>query len=136
MWTLAKKFTFEAAHQLPHHEGKCRRLHGHSWVGYVYVAGDSLIESGSQSGMVIDYGEIKAKLQPLVKDYLDHYYLNETTQMENPTSEAIAQWIYKKLKPSLPGLIAVRIDETCTSRCIYTESSHPSGFASDEAFVG
>jgi 6-pyruvoyltetrahydropterin/6-carboxytetrahydropterin synthase len=33
-----KEFRFEAAHRLPHHDGKCRRLHGrHSWVGRVYV---------------------------------------------------------------------------------------------------
>ena len=59
MWTLVKKFTFEAAHQLTKHQGKCSRLHGHSWVGYVYVSGDNLKQSGSEAGMVMDYGEIK-----------------------------------------------------------------------------
>lgn len=26
MWTLQKDFRFEAAHKLPHHDGKCARL--------------------------------------------------------------------------------------------------------------
>jgi 6-pyruvoyltetrahydropterin/6-carboxytetrahydropterin synthase len=43
-WLLAKEFRFEAAHQLPYHDGKCARLHGHSWHGVVYVAGDTLVE--------------------------------------------------------------------------------------------
>jgi len=51
---------------------------------------------------------------------LDHYYLNESTKLENPTSEELARWIYEKLKlAGLPGLDAVEIRETCTSGCIY-----------------
>ncbi len=122
MWVLSKQFTFEAAHILPHHEGKCKRLHGHSWVGYVYVISDTLQSSGSSVGMVMDYTEIKQHLSPIVDHYLDHYFLNETLNLENPTSEEVARWIYYQLKPSLPGLYAVRIDETCTSQCVYIEA--------------
>ena len=120
-WTLTKEFRFEAAHRLPHHSGKCSRLHGHSWRGYIFVAGDALQTEGSQQGMIVDYADIKALLQPLVEDFLDHHYLNDSLQLQNPTSEAVAKWIFRQLKPKLPGLVAVRIDETCTSRCIYTE---------------
>lgn len=123
MWTLVKKFTFEAAHQLYNHQGKCSRLHGHSWVGYVYVSGDSLKNSGSESGMLMDYGEIKKVITPLVDNYLDHHFLNDTTKLENPTSEEIARWIYDRIKPEMSGLIAIRIDETCTSQCFYSELS-------------
>jgi 6-pyruvoyltetrahydropterin/6-carboxytetrahydropterin synthase len=64
-------------------------------------------------------------MQPLLEDYLDHYFLNETLAMENPTSEAIAQWVYEQLeKAQLPGLDAVEIRETCTSGCIYRKD-HP-----------
>ena len=55
MWIIYKEFTFEAAHQLPHHEGKCRRLHGHSFRGRVYVMSDRLHNSGSETGMVMDF---------------------------------------------------------------------------------
>ena len=122
-WVLGKEFRFEAAHELPHHDGKCARLHGHSWRGVVYVRGTALNENGSKAGMVIDYGDIKKYLQPLLDDYLDHHFLNKTTGLENPTSEELSRWIYEQLEErGLPGLIAVRIDETCTSTCVYTKS--------------
>ncbi|GCA81549.1 6-carboxy-5,6,7,8-tetrahydropterin synthase [Microcystis aeruginosa NIES-2521] len=41
-WIIYKEFRFEAAHHLPHYEGKCRRLHGHSWLGRVYVKSNHL----------------------------------------------------------------------------------------------
>lgn len=123
-WLIYKEFSFEAAHNLPHHDGKCSRLHGHSWRGKVYVKGNQLISEGAKQGMIMDYGDIKKYLKPLLDDFLDHYYLNESTGLENPTSEEIARWIYKKLaKAGLPGLYAVEIQETCTSGCRYTEGS-------------
>lgn len=122
MWTLSKCFSFEAAHKLPHHSGKCSRLHGHSFQGVVYVQGDKLIESGSETGMVMDYQEIKKFLSPLIEDRLDHHFLNESLGLENPTAEEIARWIFTQLKTTgLTGLIAVEIKETCTSSCIYSE---------------
>lgn len=136
-FVLAKEFRFEAAHHLPHHDGKCRRLHGHSWVGRVYVRGEELIESGCKQGMVIDYGDIKQYLTPIVEDFLDHHYLNETLGLENPTSEAIAQWIYDRLaSDGLPGIIGVLIEETCTSKCFYTRSDRSSSILSDALIVG
>ncbi len=119
-WTIYKEFRFEAAHRLPHHDGKCRRLHGHSWVGRVYVKGDRLIDTGPKSGMVMDFHDLKAYLTPLLENYLDHHYLNKTTGLENPTSEALARWIYGYFaRLGLPGLDAVEIRETCTSGCVY-----------------
>lgn len=37
--TIGKTFTFEAAHHLEHHRGKCRRPHGHSYKLEVMVTG-------------------------------------------------------------------------------------------------
>jgi 6-pyruvoyltetrahydropterin/6-carboxytetrahydropterin synthase len=123
-WILGKEFRFEAAHELPHHDGKCARLHGHSWRGVVYVSGTALHKSGPKAGMLIDYSDIKHFLKPLLDDHLDHYFLNKTTGLENPTSEEIARWIFEQLeKQGLAGLLAVRIDETCTSSCVYTQTS-------------
>lgn len=122
-WTIYKEFRFEAAHKLPHHQGKCSRLHGHSWVGRIYVSRDRLHETGSQQGMVMDFGEINNYIDPLLENFLDHYYLNETTGLESPTSEAIAQWIFEKLESAgLPGLCMVEIRETCTSGAQYRRS--------------
>lgn len=121
-WVIYKEFHFEAAHRLPNHDGKCRRLHGHSFIGRVYVKGAALIDEGPKRGMIMDYGDLKRFIRPLVHDYLDHYDLNESTGLTDPTSEALAKWIYERLEEmGLPGLHAVEIKETCTSGCRYTK---------------
>lgn len=113
---IYKEFSFEAAHRLPNTpEGhKCRRLHGHSFRVEVHVEGPV----GAQSGWIMDFGDIKEAWAPLHAT-LDHYYLNEVPGLENPTSEVLAQWIWSKLKPTLPGLSQIVVKETCTSGCIY-----------------
>lgn len=113
---IFKEFTFEAAHRLPAvPEGhKCGRLHGHSFRVEVFVSGPV----GEQSGWVIDFAEIKQKVDPIQKQ-LDHYYLNEIEGLENPTSEVLARWIWKRLKSELPGLSRIILRETCTSGCVY-----------------
>jgi 6-pyruvoyltetrahydropterin/6-carboxytetrahydropterin synthase len=119
MFTLRKEFKFEASHILPDQGGKCARLHGHSWVGYIEVEGEKVQEGGRQDGMVQDYGDMKAPLKTLVANYLDHHHLNRTLGMKAPTSERVAAWIFEQLAPVIPGLVRVIIEETCTSRCEY-----------------
>lgn len=123
MYKLEKTFKFEASHQLPKHDGKCQRLHGHSWRGTVVCEGadTDIEEAGPKTGMLIDYSVISAAVDPIVETYLDHYHLNDTLGLY-PTSEVIAKWLYMKLKPKLPLLAAVIIEETCTSRCEYRET--------------
>jgi 6-pyruvoyltetrahydropterin/6-carboxytetrahydropterin synthase len=54
--------------------------------------------------------------------------------LESPTSEAIAAWIYEKLEEAgLPGLTAVRIDETCTSICLYSKNRRSGWLNSGES---
>lgn len=118
-WKLEKEFRFEASHQLPHHQGNCKRLHGHSWSGRLICEASALQESGASKGMAIDFSDMKKAIQPLLENHLDHWHLNESLGLENPTAEIIAQWIFNKVKPQLPMLTAVIIDETCTSRVEY-----------------
>lgn len=121
MFVLEKEFPFEASHQLMDHDGKCARLHGHSWKLRVYVEGDTLIVSGPKRGMVMDYGDIKQKVQPLIENYLDHYHLNDSLGITAPTSEYVAQWVFNMLYPLFgEKLVAVRVEETCTSACTFT----------------
>jgi 6-pyruvoyltetrahydropterin/6-carboxytetrahydropterin synthase len=120
MFELSKDFSFEAAHHLPSHDGKCHRVHGHSWKGKVVVAGNHLQTSGPKAGMLVDYSDLKAVVQPIVEKHLDHWDLNETLPMENPTSEEIARWFYQQLLFTAPWadhIAYVQIDETCTSAC-------------------
>jgi 6-pyruvoyltetrahydropterin/6-carboxytetrahydropterin synthase len=114
--TLSKTFHFEAAHDLPTFpEGhKCRRLHGHTFRFEVVVRG----KVDPARGYLIDYGDIKRAVEPVVKR-LDHYYLNEIEGLENPTSEMLAKWLFDHIKPVLTPLSAIVVYETCTSRCEY-----------------
>src|SRR6202012_696977 len=101
---LSKTFHFEAAHDLPTFpEGhKCRRLHGHSFRFDVWVEG----EVDPAKGYLIDYGDIKRIVDPLVLR-LDHYNLNDIEGLSNPTAESLAKWIWDHLKPSLALLNAI-----------------------------
>ena len=116
MIELIKGFDFEAAHWLPNvPEGhKCRRMHGHSFKGELAVRG----EIDPRTGWLIDFAELKAAVDPLIKR-LDHYLLNDIEGLDNPTSERVAMWLWERLKPQLPQLYRVTIEETCTSRCHY-----------------
>lgn len=113
---LTCEFTIEASHQLhlaP--EGSvCRRLHGHSWKIEVTVAGPV----DPTTGWMIDYHDIEKAWTPL-HDVLDHRHLNDVDDLDNPTSEMLAIWIWERLARSLPQLSAVIIHETCTARCAY-----------------
>jgi 6-pyruvoyltetrahydropterin/6-carboxytetrahydropterin synthase len=113
---LVKTFSFEAAHRLPFvPEGhKCFRLHGHSFRVEVVVEG----EVDERSGWLIDYDDIRVAFEPL-RQRLDHYYLNEIEGLENPTSEVLARWIWRRLQPGLPQLAEIVVHETCASRCEY-----------------
>lgn len=113
---LSKTFRFEAAHDLPTFPPghKCRRLHGHSFVFDVIVEG----EVDPALGYLMDYGQIKQAVNPLL-DQLDHHYLNEIDGLTNPTSEVLAGWLWTQLKPALPLLSAIAVHETCTSSCEY-----------------
>lgn len=112
-----KSFALEAAHHLPNvPEGhKCARLHGHSFRVTIHVAG----EPGAQSGWIVDFATLGAAWQP-VHDALDHRYLNEVDGLANPTSEALAAWIWDRIAVSLPALAKVVVEETCTTGCTYT----------------
>lgn len=111
-----REFRFEAAHLLPNlPDGhKCKRLHGHSYRVRVFVGG----EPDSKLGWVIDFADISEACEP-IRRRLDHYYLNEIEGLENPTSEALARWIWRHLQPTLPILSKVEVSETCTSGCAY-----------------
>ncbi|HSN73263.1 MAG TPA: 6-carboxytetrahydropterin synthase QueD [Steroidobacteraceae bacterium] len=113
---IFRSFTIEAAHRLPNVPAghKCARLHGHSFRIELHVRGP--VEP--HSGWVMDFADLKAAFQPFYEQ-LDHHCLNDVPGLENPTSENLARWIWRALKPVLPGLAEVVVHETCTSGCRY-----------------
>jgi len=120
MFSLTKKFRFEASHVLEDHDGKCARLHGHSWYGELVVQGKELQGVGPKRNMLVDYADI-GKAAKHLHEILDHRHLNEVLETSMPTSEFIAQWAFEEVATTFPDIpwAGVAIEETCTSRCEY-----------------
>ena len=114
---LTKEYTFEAAHRLPNvpPDHKCFRMHGHGFRVEITVTG----EIDAHMGWLVDYADITAIVEPLIRNELDHRALNDVPGLENPTSEMLAVWLWRRLAPQLQGLDRLTVHETCTARCTY-----------------
>ena len=110
---LTKNFSFDSAHRLENHKGKCKNLHGHTYLLEVSVSG----KINNKTGMIIDFGILKEVVNNLIIDKLDHQYLNDI--IDNPTAENIIQWIWnilcKTLKKQDAELFMLKLWETPTS---------------------
>ena len=113
--TITRHFSFDAAHYLPGHDGKCQNLHGHTYKLEVTVGRESLIEGGSSDGMVMDFGTLKPIINKLIVDPLDHQCLNELLPYR-PTAENMVNHFFDVLEPVLEGfgtqLVRLRLWET------------------------
>lgn len=94
---------------LPHHPGKCARLHGHSYRLDVVLEG-ALQQSGPATGMVEDFEVVSRVVKAAVINELDHRSLNEL--MDNPTAENMVVWIWDRLASELPLLTELTLWET------------------------
>jgi len=107
--TISVSLTFAAAHQLPDHEGKCARLHGHTYGLEVTVEGTPQT-SGPAAGMVMDFADLRARVSRLIVDRLDHQLLNELFE-QAPTTEAVAAWAFERLREDGLPVVRVRLAE-------------------------
>ncbi len=114
--TIAKEFTFDAAHQLPSSDGPCRRLHGHTYRVRVVARGHIRpVDGDPQEGMVLDFARIKDVYKRRIERVCDHQFLNETVPVERTTAELLAMWMLRELRAELAEVRAVRLYETPTS---------------------
>jgi 6-pyruvoyltetrahydropterin/6-carboxytetrahydropterin synthase len=116
--TIAKTFTFDAAHHLPTMpEGhKCRRLHGHTYRVDVVLRG----KVDAETGILLDYGQI-ARAWEGFHDILDHQLLNDIPGLEVPTTENLVAWVFGHWH-RFPGpvwdvLHSIRIHESASTWC-------------------
>jgi 6-pyruvoyltetrahydropterin/6-carboxytetrahydropterin synthase len=116
-YTVGKEFTFDAAHQLPLHDGKCKNLHGHTYRVRVTYDAKMLIKDGPKSGMVIDFGDLKAVWKERIEPLVDHQFLNDTLPVPHTTAENIARWMLKMFREALGTYagLTVTVYETPTS---------------------
>lgn len=112
MFRIVKSYQFEAAHRLEHHDGKCLQLHGHAYTLEVELKNETISSNGPKKNMLVDFGEISCIVKPMIDEYFDHQYLNETLLCDSPTCEYIASWIFQHLKEKIPHLQSVCIYET------------------------
>lgn len=63
------RHNFETAHRLPQLGGKCASLHGHSWWVTIAVGAAGGL---ADSGIVIDFGTLKAGIRRWIDTHLDH----------------------------------------------------------------
>ncbi|HVA27515.1 MAG TPA: 6-carboxytetrahydropterin synthase QueD [Candidatus Baltobacteraceae bacterium] len=116
---IRKHFRFEAAHVLPHHPGKCARMHGHSYRLEVAISGP-IQNDGPARGMIEDFDTVKSIVREHAIDVLDHQTLNDF--MENPTAEQIVTWIWQRLEGPLGGLDELVLWETANSCAVLRKS--------------
>jgi len=88
---LSRTFKFDAAHKLVDYPGVCRRIHGHTYTLTVTVEGEP-----DDTGMIIDFFDIKKVVEETVITKVDHTYLNDF--YEQPTVENVAVDIFQELK--------------------------------------
>lgn len=114
---IAKSWTFDAAHQLPNHDGKCAQPHGHTYTLTVALVGEPAPCDGrADEGMVADFGALDAVWRRL-RDQVDHRDLTKTVPVTRTTSELLAAWFYKEFADALPArtVAYVRVSETAST---------------------
>lgn len=119
MYELEKIFHFEAAHQLAYHDGKCQKMHGHSYIMHVCIQSKNLKANGPKKCMVMDFQDINNIVKPMIEKYFDHHCLNDTLQSDSTTVEFLCKWVFDYLEPQIPGLFAITIYETASSKATY-----------------
>ena len=104
---IGKTYSFESAHHLPNHRGKCKNPHGHSYRLEVEIEG-GLIHNPDASDdlMVEDFSSLDQVVNPLI-EILDHVDLNKIEGLSRTTAEGILLYIVGTLKHTMeidPGI--------------------------------
>lgn len=131
MYTITQKFSFCYGHRLLGHAGKCKRLHGHTAVAEVQLQFSKL----QDSGMAMDFFEIKAGLGTWIDTELDHQLLLHEhdpicaalskegevfrTVPFHPTAENIAKAIFDAARTLKLPVSAVTLWESDKSAATY-----------------
>ncbi len=133
MFKVTKVIHFCYGHRLLRYEGKCRHLHGHNAKVEIELSSAAL----DPRGMVVDFNEVKQKLQGWIDTAWDHKLLLHrddpaipelarlrepfVTLEANPTAETLARLIFEQARAQGFPISQVRFWETSTSFASFGE---------------
>jgi len=136
MYRVTREIGFCYGHRLLNYSGKCQHLHGHNGRAVIVLEANSL----DSRGMLVDFVEIKQKVQRWIDENLDHNMLlcradpllpvliekgERVFVMEsNPTAENIARLIFEHAVEQ--GLPVVEVILWETEKC-HAAYSAPGG---------
>jgi len=132
---ITKEFRFEGAHALTGYDGKCRHIHGHSYLLRVTISGTpNNTISSPKNGMVTDFTTLKDLVDKIIIEPFDHTLLlrsdaplsDELREQYQrvivfpfqPTCEQLCVHFASLLSPAIPApakLFSIRLSETTTS---------------------
>lgn len=114
--SVCKIFTFDSAHQLIGHRGKCANVHGHTYKLEVVLKAALITETGaSDEGFLMDFSQLKAIVNEKIIDHLDHAFLaagNEPVLKSlRESGSKIAQLGFRTTAENLAAYICWRLRE-------------------------
>lgn len=132
---ITKEFRFEGAHALPGYDGRCRNIHGHSYIFYVTIKGTPINEQQNpKNGMVVDFKVLKSIVNENITDVFDHALIlrNDSAVAQElskeypniilvdfqPTTENLICYFAQIIKGNLPQgveLFSLKLHETASS---------------------
>ena len=81
---ITRRGSFEAAHRLLSHPGKCRNLHGHR---YEWILNLRVHSEDTTQVLPLDFGDLKLIFEGYLERYFDH------ATITNPADESLAEWL-------------------------------------------
>ena len=133
MFRVVREIEFCYGHRLLDYPGKCRHLHGHNGRAVIVLEAPRL----DARGMLVDFTEIKRKVQYWIDENLDHNMLlhrddpllpllqergERVFVMDvNPTAENIARLIFEKARGAGLPVVEVTLWETENCHAIYKQ---------------
>lgn len=140
MYYLTAEAAFDSAHFLSEYPGKCSNLHGHRWRIVAKIAGQKLQKTGDQSGMLVDFSDLKQVLRAIA-DEVDHCLLIEKGSLLlgtmdaleeegfevvsfpfRPTAENLAKYFFEKMKAMGFPIFSMAVYETPDNCATYEEA--------------
>jgi 6-pyruvoyltetrahydropterin/6-carboxytetrahydropterin synthase len=131
-YQVIRKHEIQCGHRVCDHEGKCKNLHGHSYIFHLKCISNEL----DSLGRVIDFSVIKELICTWLDNNWDHRlilweedpWLQTLIQIDssivtipyNPTAENLAKYLIEMIGPKLFANLPITLTEVTvqeTSKC-------------------